>query len=78
MHQDDLSGLVKDQVYDRSGGQCECHSRHDGVDAPYHGGRCSVLLPEDSEPWYLHPVNGKESAAISNYQAICERCHEPV
>lgn len=70
-----FSEAVKDQAFARSGGRCECHRDHTGLQAPHHGGRCSSTFSRYGA-WEAHHINANGAAVLSNCEALCPTCHE--
>jgi len=61
---------VKDILFDRSGGRCECRrSTHS------HGQRCPTTIWRHRGVYYHH-VYSNGSDAPSNGEALCPRCHK--
>jgi hypothetical protein len=71
-----FSESVKDEVYKRCGGRCECTREHSGVrDAPHHSGRCSTTFTRHGA-WEAHHKVAGGSDTASNCEALCTRCHQ--
>lgn len=72
---------IKDEVYKRSGGRCECSRQHVGVlDATHHGGRCITRFTRDGywEANFKKPLGGGGSMNVSNFEALCLSCYKLV
>jgi len=80
-----FSEKVKDDLYARSGGRCECtrlHGRSLGelfLTVPHVGGRCRNTFDRYGGQWHAHHVlaeaNGGPST-LSNGEALCVPCHQ--
>jgi len=70
-----FSESVKDEVFQRCGGRCECTREHTGLPAPHHGGRCLTTFTRHGA-WHAHHINANGPAIASNCEALCIPCHE--
>jgi 5-methylcytosine-specific restriction endonuclease McrA len=59
---------LRNAVYKRAGGQCECSMLICG----HHSGRCLEKL---SGEWELHRLVAAEAYALANVIGMCQRCH---
>jgi len=70
---------VKQELYDRSNGRCECKRQHPGLaqaDAPHHGGRCPITFTRYGGSWHAHHVVAGGPDVKSNGEALCIKCHQ--
>ena len=70
-----FSEAVKDEVYRRCGGRCECKRMHPGKDAPHHGGRCPNTFTRHGGKWNAHHIVASGPDTASNCEALCLQCH---
>ena len=66
---------VKDEVYLKRGGRCECTRQHTGQNAPHHGGRCPTIFARHGL-WHAHHTNANGPASAYNCEVLCIPCHE--
>ena len=59
---------LRDDVYARAGGRCECTMKV----CPRHIGRCTARL---RGPWEMHRRTAGGSYTLSNVVAMCQTCH---
>lgn len=76
-----FSEAIRDQAFARSGGRCECHRQHNGLDAPHHGGRCPRTFTRYGGQWEAHHIvsvlaGGPDT--LSNCEVLCIPCHQLV
>ena len=64
---DSPSQELRDAVYKRAGGRCECTMKNCG-----HTGRCTATLRGE---WELHRVTAGGSYTLSNVIGMCQTCH---
>ena len=69
-----FSETVKDSVFARCGGRCECHREHTGQSAPHHGGRCHNTFTRHGA-WEAHHIIAGGPDTASNCEALCQSCH---
>jgi hypothetical protein len=71
-----FSEAVKDEVYKRCGGRCECGRQHPSTtNAPHHGGRCPTTFMRYGA-WEAHHIVAGGPDTASNCEALCIRCHQ--
>ena len=70
-----FSETVKDVVYRRCGGRCECRREHPGKTAPHHGGRCPATFTRGGGKWNAHHISASGPDIASNCEALCLQCH---
>lgn len=73
-----FSETIKDEIFKRSGGQCECTRKHEGLSAPHHGGRCSATFTRHGN-WEAHHIVSQNAGGADtkrNGEALCVKCHE--
>ena len=58
---------IREDVYARAGGRCECTMRSCG-----HTGRCSAMLRGE---WEIHRLTAGGPYTLSNVVALCQTCH---
>lgn len=64
---DNPSPKLRERVYARAGGRCECRLRSCG-----HLGHCSSALRDD---WILYRTNASAPYVLSNVIGLCHACH---
>ena len=64
---DSPSQQLRDEVYRRAGGQCECEMTRCS-----HRGRCTAML---RGAWELHRKVAGGSYTLSNVIGMCQTCH---
>jgi hypothetical protein len=70
---------IKDEVYRRCGGRCECIRQHVGrIDATHHGGRCITRFTRHGtwEARFRIALNRGGRIAASNCEALCMSCYK--
>lgn len=74
-----FSEATKGEIFDKSGGRCQCTREHAGKsDAPHHGGRCSNTFTRYGS-WEAHhktAVSSDGADYASNGEALCTKCHK--
>lgn len=58
---------LRDDVYSRAGGQCECTVTSCG-----HSGRCPAMLRGE---WEVHRITAGGPYTMSNVKGMCQTCH---
>ncbi len=74
-----FSESIKDEAFERSGGRCECDKQHNDLQAPHHGGRCSVTFTRYGGKWEAHHIVSVSAGGpdtLSNCAVLCLDCHE--
>ena len=75
-----FSAALKDQVFTRSHGRCECTRTHHGKGVPHLSGRCPVTFGRLGA-WEAHhkvPVSEGGSNDLPNCEVLCMACHHLV
>jgi hypothetical protein len=63
-----LSQKMRDDLFTRAGGKCECTMRGCG----HHSGRCNAMLRGG---WEAHRMTAGGPYILSNLVAMCQTCH---
>ena len=58
---------LRDDVYKRAGGRCECTMKSCG-----HTGRCTAMLRGE---WEVHRLTAGGEYVLSNVIGMCQECH---
>lgn len=59
---------VRQQVYRRAGGKCECIMK----ECSHHTGRCNAVLRGE---WEVHRIRAEGDYAFGNVVGMCQTCH---
>ncbi len=59
---------IRDDVYERADGKCECTMKSCG----HHTGRCKASLRGE---WEVHRITAGGPYVLSNVIAMCQSCH---
>jgi hypothetical protein len=59
---------IRDDVYDRAGGKCECRMKTCGN----HTGRCNAMLRGE---WEVHRLTAGGPYTLGNVLGMCKTCH---
>jgi 5-methylcytosine-specific restriction endonuclease McrA len=77
-----FSEMVRQQIYGRSSGQCECSREHQGQEAPHHGGRCpSTFRYSQSDAFeirHIVPESEGGKSLFTNSEVLCAACNQLV
>lgn len=74
-----FSESTKTEIFNNSGGRCQCTRQHQGqTDSPHHGGRCTKTFTRYGS-WEAHHKTAVSSGGkdiASNGEALCMKCHQ--
>ena len=66
-----LSAEIRNALYQRAGGRCECQRRNCKHPKELWHARCTNILRED---WEAHLIASGGEYVLSNLEALCRQC----